>query len=627
MRNPGRGDNSLRPSSLLLRGRRGRLIKLALLLAATAVTVFIALRLSAPYLVSSSVVRSAVSSSIAAWVGHDVSIDDVTDVHFWPQPEITLTGIKVSRPMNGQPEVIGEVDRLSARFGLISALAGRPDFSAFRLERPRIRIWRDVDGGLDWSDQGVLSDAVRAAVAQTGGVPADHVSNEAEIGSVEVVDGEVNLTDLASGASVLIDDVNAVIDWRGLAAPLSGQGNFRLGGHSVSVNLQTPTPLALIGGALSAVELSATVAGINAEIDGMVSLQKASLQETEVSLRVPDVPETSATLGFRLAGTERWKTASLETKVTRAADEWRFDDLNFEINGSRGDGIVTLRNRPGDRPLLGSTLALEHLQLDDLLHALSIKVGDRADVRLPSLTHWMDVDIRLSAATAGFGAFPLTEMGASLIGRGDTLNLVIGDTSFLGGTISARLSGTGEGFDKGAEVAVNMERVDLEALTSRLLLDGGPSLKGVGSANFNARLVGTGWQRNIDAMSGRLIVTSDNGEIVRFSAEGLRRLAADRAYFQLSAAGDDGFEYRSLDIAVRFSEGSAEVEKGRIVGKDETLDLTGIIPYSRQALALTGELTANTTQNDSLPSLRFFIGGAWNDPVISPVPLPNLPAR
>ncbi len=625
MRNPGRGDHSLRPSSSWPRGRRGGLIKLGLLLLALVITVSVTLRLSAPYLVSSSVVRSAIASSIAAWVGHEVSIDDVADIRFWPQPEITLTGIKISRNTAGQPEILGEIDRLSARFGLISALAGQPDFSAFRLERPRIRVSRGADGGLDWSDQGMLSDAVRAAVAGDPGLQTGQTFGDAEVGSVEIIDGEVRLTDVASGASFVARGIGANIDWSGLAAPLSGQGSFRLGDQAVTINLQTPTPLALIGGAASQVDLSATLAGMSAQVQGVVSLREASADNAEVSIRIADVPQTAAALNFRLAGTERWRSAALKARVTRAAEEWRFEDLDFEINDSRGDGIVTLKNRPGDRWQLASTLAIDHLELDDLLQALSINVGDRADVRLPGLTRWVDVDLRLSAATAAFGAFPLTDLGASLIGRGDKLNLVIADTRFLGGTISARLSGTGEGFDKGADVAVTMERIDLEGLMSRFSLDGGPSLKGVGSASFNAKLVGTGWQRNIEAMSGRLSIASDDGEVIGFSADGVRRLATDRAYFQLSAAGSESFAYQTLDVGVRFENGSAEVEKAEIVGETQTLDLAGIIPYSRRALALTGELSGNTPEDRTLPPLSFFIGGAWNDPVISPIPVQASP--
>lgn len=620
MRNTGRRVHPARTPSRWPGGRRGSLIKLALLLVLAFISVSIALRLSAPYLVSSSVVRSAIASSIAEWTGHDVSIDDVSEVRFWPRPTVRLNGIVVSRERGGKREIIGEIDHLTARFGLISALMGRPDFSAFRFERPRFRVARGSDGELDWSDEGLLSEAVRAAIAVNASDGVETTPRDAEIGSVEIVEGEITLMDTGSGTTITASALNADIDWPDLAAPLSGQATFQVGHRAMSLNIQTPTPLILIGGSPSMVQASVSLPGMRAQMQGTVSLREVSADATELDIRLTDVAEAAATLGFRLAGTQRWQTASLKAEVSSTLDEWRFEDLAFEINESRGDGILSLRKRAEERPVLNATLAVDHLELQDLLQALSINVGDRADVRLPGLNHWVDIDMRLSADTANYGKFPLTDLGASLIGRGDTLKLVIADTRFLGGTLSARLSGAGDGFDKGAEVAVVMDRVDLGSLTSGLAPGGGPSLKGLGSVNLNARLVGTGWQQNIDTMSGSLTISSDSGELANFDASGLRRLAADRAYFQLSAAGSGSFDYRTLDMAVRFADGSAEVERARIVGEDETLVLSGIIPYSRQALALTGELLDTEAEQRTAPPLRFFIGGGWNDPVISPIP-------
>jgi len=227
--------------------------------------------------------------------------------------------------------------------------------------------------------------------------------------------------------------------------------------------------------------------------------------------------------------------------------------------------------------------------------------------------------MRVSAAPATVADFQLTDLGASLTGGDGSLKLVIGDTRFLGGTLSARLNGSGQGFVQGAEIAVMMDRIDLGSLMSRFS-PGSLALKGIGSLTLDAKLVGPGWQRNIDAMSGTLDIRADDGEIVGLNVEGLRRLSTDRAYFQLSAAGSGEFDYRSLDMSVRFSEGSAEVEKARIVGEGDTLVLSGIIPYSRQALALTGELSEVEPETPTMAPLRFFIGGAWHDPVISPIP-------
>ena len=112
-------------------------------------------------------------------------------------------------------------------------------------------------------------------------------------------------------------------------------------------------------------------------------------------------------------------------------------------------------------------------------------------------------------------------------------------------------------------------------------------------------------------------------------------MAKGHAYFQLSAAGDEDFSFSHFDLTARFDHGSAEIEKAQISGSSETLTLSGIAPFTRQALALRGELTPTDEGGANADSpLSFFIGGVWSDPVISPVPnapspsiAPRLPAN
>lgn len=601
-------------------GRRtGRLLKLGFVALAIVALVSVALRVAAPHLISSAVVRSAIESSMAQWAGHPVSIDDVSELRFWPRPVVTLEGVSIRRAHDQYDEPFVRVRSLSAEFSLVSAVKGKPDFNDFRFVQPQIRILRDAEGRLDWSGNGLLNAAIDSALTAQANAEADGDTEETEVGSIEIIDGEVTLVDAQSGATIVANSMNAKIDWPRLAAPLSGQASFNVQDRGMSVSLQTPTPLLLLGGAASQVDLSATLPGMRAQLKGVIDLYQAGLDQADLDLSITDVPQAAAAFGIRLAGTERWQTASVTAQVTNAEEEWRFDNFEFEINGSRGDGILTVKKRADAKPLLIGTVAVDLLNLDDILQALSIDLGDRANVRLPSLTRWVDVDMRLSAATATFASFQLADLGASLTGGNDTLKLVIGDTRFLGGALSARLTGSGQGFDQGAEVAVIMDGIDLGSLMSRMA-PAGLTLEGIGSLTLNAKLVGAGWRRNIDAMSGSLDLRADNGQVVGLNADGLRRLSTDRAYFQLSAAGSGEFDYRSLDISLRFSEGSAEVEKARIVGERDTFTLSGIIPYSRQALALTGELSQTAISAQTSSPLRFFIGGAWHDPVISPIP-------
>ena len=73
--------------------------------------------------------------------------------------------------------------------------------------------------------------------------------------------------------------------------------------------------------------------------------------------------------------------------------------------------------------------------------------------------------------------------------------------------------------------------------------------------------------------------------------------------------------------------GQAEITRGEVRGEREMVSLTGIIPYVRGSLALAGVLgpippnegSEPSVALRSLPPLRFFVGGSWPEPVISPV--------
>ncbi len=141
--------------------RRKRLFKFGLGVLVLVAMVSVGLRIAAPHLISNAVVLTAIETSMAQWAGHPVTINDVSDLRFWPRPEVTLTGITISRNVDGRDEAFIEIDNLSAEFSLVSALKGKPDFNDFRFTRPKIRIERDLDGRLDWSGKGLLNEAVR----------------------------------------------------------------------------------------------------------------------------------------------------------------------------------------------------------------------------------------------------------------------------------------------------------------------------------------------------------------------------------------------------------------------------------------------------------------------------------
>ncbi|MEK1903590.1 MAG: AsmA family protein, partial [Rhizobium sp.] len=88
------------------------------------------------------------------------------------------------------------------------------------------------------------------------------------------------------------------------------------------------------------------------------------------------------------------------------------------------------------------------------------------------------------------------------------------------------------------------------------------------------------------------------------------------------------FAFSKLDLQADFANGTAEIHNARFAGSDQLLTLSGVITYESNGLALSGALEAiDPAKAVDLPRLPFFIGGSWPNPVISPVPLFNVPTK
>jgi len=437
-----------------------RSIRIALIAVILVIATLTLSRIAAPYLVSTAIVRSAFASAMARWTGHDVIISSIPAVSFWPTPEVTLMGVSVTRQDGEERVALGQIDAIEARFSLMSAIKGRPDFKSFRLLRPKIRIERDADGRLDWTDEGLLSEAVRAAKAAPDGSQSLAGAFDAEIGSVEVIDGEITLIDNRDGHQVVLDQFDARLNWPRLSAPVSGTASMALLGEAVTVELATPSPLLLIKGGTARVTAEASLTAGTGKFEGTVSLTEGLVGQSAIELAISDVPAIAKLAGLRLAGTENWRSFSLQTTVLRDPREWRFDTLAFQIDGSRGQGLAALRWLPDGRSRLSGTLAIDHLGLDRLLVALALPFDDAVAVRLPSILRWLDLDIRLSAPTASFQGLPLTDLGASLFGGAEDIALVIGDARLFGGTLSARI-GAKTGIASTSNLSLNLANAEI----------------------------------------------------------------------------------------------------------------------------------------------------------------------
>ncbi len=605
-----------------------RILHGALVALAVFSAVFVISRAAAPYLISSTLVRSAMEHAVAEWTGHDVTMAGAPEIAFWPKPRVTLNGVTISKPGADGPKVLGRIEKLSATFGLYSAMRGRPQFDTFHLLSPRFHVDRDRNGRLDWASEGLLSAAVRKVAPRDGGAQALGPEFDAAVGAVTIEDGSLELADQASGRTLVASGIAAEIAWPKLSQALKATALVDAGGLAIKLDFSSPQPLLLFGGKDATVSANLDAAAFTARFDGVANLTDGLLRSGALAFGAKDIAALKAWSGVRLAGLDNLRQAQLTAELERVGEELRLDDLEFDVNDTHGTGILSL-SRPADgKPRVSGTLAFDRLNITRLLSAFSLDLPsggeeDPAAERPPRLLQWLDFDLTLSAARADLPPFELGDVAASIMATGKAAQFDIADAAFEGGDLTASFIGAGSGFARGGDLTLSIRDADFAAVADHLQITG-PVARGKGSVDLILNTAQPAWETGLSDMSGTFKFSSPGGVLTGINAPAIRKLAATSAYFQLSAGGEGSMPYDRLDYSARFADGTAEVLEARLTGPDETLTVTGIVPYADNALALSGELSATDPANEAaFPRLRFFIGGAWPDPVLSPIYLPS----
>ena len=587
----------------------------------TVVIVSVVFRATAPFLISSGIVRSGIEDALSRWTGYRAEIEGAPMIDFWPTPRVTLNQVTIrERAANGK--VLGHVDSLSADFSLLAALRGRADFHEFHFLRPVMYVRRDDTGLIDWTNAGLLGKAIDRVEKSPTGSTVISPSQDAKIGGVTVEDGTVELTDDKSGRLFRLDGVNADISWPRLSKPMGAVLLARLNGQDIKVDFSSEQPLLLFAGKNVAAKTTFSSPLIRGTFTGITNMSDFSALAGNLDLNIPNMPSFLAWSGERLPGSSTLKNLSLNADVSTVADGMRFNNLNFVLNDAAASGVMDYGYSAAGKPKISGTLAFDKMNLNPFLAAFSMRLA--ADTAIDTLLNGnplqrLDLDLRLSAKTAALGPFQFDNIGASLLVAGGKAKFDIGDSGFESGQLTAHLEVTERNFEGGGKLQISIRDADFAALITRLNLQG-PLPLANGSLDLSLSTGKPIWAANLGDVAGNLRYWSKAGTFRQFNVSTFRALAAQKNFFPLSDVGDAAFDFQSIDLDASFAKGSVEVQGAKIVGRNETLSLSGVVPFRSNALALSGTLNATDPVNETdLPLLPFFIGGNWPDAIISPV--------
>ncbi|KAA1185967.1 AsmA family protein [Rhizobium tropici] len=588
----------------------------------TILIVFAVFRATAPFLISSGLVRSGIEKALSEWTGYRAQIDGDPTLEFWPTARVTLNGVTIREPTrNGK--VLGHVDSLSADFSLWSAIRGHARFHEFHFLRPILYIRRDDNGLIDWTNEGRLSKAIEQAETSSGqGMPM-RKDQDAAIGMLTIEDGSVEMTDERSGNIYRLNGVNADISWPRLSRAMSAVILARFNGQDIKLNFDSAQPLLFFAGKNVDAKTSFTSALINWTYSGVTSLSDFSAFAGNLQLSVPNVPSFLAWSGQHLPAADALKNVSLSADIAATEKGLRFNNLSFKVNDSTASGIMDLNYTTAGKPKISGTLAFDQMNLNPFLAAFSMRLA--AETAIDALLNGnplqrLDLDMRLSSNKAALGPFQFDNIGASLLVAGGKAKFDIGDSGFENGSLTAHLEVAPGDFDGGGKLQISIRNADFGGLFTRLKLIGPLPMPSSGSLDLSLSTSKPIWVATLSDVAGTLHFNSTTGTFREFDISSFRTLAAEKTFFRMSDIADTSFDFDSINVDASFAKGSAEVKNASIAGRNETITFNGVVPFRTNSLALSGAIEATSPSDaDELPMLPFFIGGSWPNPVVSPV--------
>lgn len=602
-----------------LRRHASRPLGRALLLSACVVVLLVlAFRIVTPFLISTTMVKESMEQAVADWTGHGATIGGVSTIRFWPHPEVTLSDITIHRDGDDGEEVLATISELSASFELTRALLGQPVFEDFHLVDPHAFVSRGTDGRLHWARDGLLVDAIAKATGRGNGQQLE-AGLDAPVGEVQVSNGTIDIVSETDGRTIRFEGINGTLDWPRLseAAEIDAQALFR--GRRISLGIRSAQPLLLLDGRSGQFQGTATTDIGLARFNGVASLTTKGYFSGSGELQTGDMPAMLRWFDIDPALADGLASASVAARIIADQEELRFEDLSLGLNDERATGLLELDTPANGRRRLSGTLAFDRMDFLRLLAAMEPAISNDGD-GLPSLVTGLELDLRLSAQVASFGALQIQDIALGLMNVAQQFRMDILDGNLQPGRLTGRINTIRNNGGEAVALRMAVRDADFAAIGQQFNLSGSiPAARGTLDLSLEVPRPVT---RNAwNAAKGKLDFSAGAGQLSGISMGAIRQLAGRKPYFSLSEAAGGSLEFDSVKATAVVHDGIADIRDAEISGRNETISLTGAVPLINRSFALSAIVTPKSA---SEPPLSFFVGGAWPSPVLWPTAAPTL---
>lgn len=564
-------------------------------------------RLLGSLFVSSGMVRQQIHEAVLRQTGLQFLVKGETSVSFWPSPVITLENVDVVRQGSGETETVLHADAISGRFDVVSALSGSPQFGFVTLTRPIFRVSRTTAGTFGW--QGLDG---RSAEGHS-------TLDDLHMGRIKLVDGTFDFRQ-QDGFQAKFENLDGTLEFSTLSRSLSFDLNAEASDRSLALAGSLSDPEKLMSGDNSGLTFKLVSEDLGANFSGTANIGEQSFITGSLDASASDLGSAANWVGLNYPVLDKLKVVDLRASLASEGMKFTLSDLKLQLTSHQATGIVSVGwAKRGAVPFLTGTLAFDSFDAGTFVTAFVPSAMNLRDMPLTfdtSFLHDFQIDLRLSANTASFGAMTVADMAAGVRIIDGHASFAVASGQVANGNVSAEVS-VDDDREKGplCKFMVQARNADLGQVPAILGLSG-PWPQATGNLEIDLRsrlpLAPSGHAET----NGAIKVSGGAGKLTGFDPAVFRELASQKRFFDLSLASATPLRFDSFQMAAVIDNGIAELNTASFKSTTGNLDLTGVIPYKNNSLAVSG--TLGPPAGSALPATRFFAGGAWPNILISP---------
>jgi large subunit ribosomal protein L24 len=273
-------------------------------------------------------------------VGLRVKVSGDIDAKLLPFPAVTLGGIAIGPAGEASRTQAGS---LRIELALGSLMRGELRATEIKLVSPQFSVGLDAQGQIEWPPLAIASETL-------------------SIDQLTIEDGQIGLTDAASGMRLTLQQVRFSGEVRSLAGPIRGSGQFVSDGamYSYEVSAGRSGP----DGTRLRFSLKTDERPMNVEAEGMLAFDRGS-PRFDGSLTLAR-PAAAVLADGKAVASEPWR---LTSKVKAGAGSTTLEEVSFQYGPD--ERAVTLAGAAefgfGQYPQMQGTLSARQIDLDRLL--------------------------------------------------------------------------------------------------------------------------------------------------------------------------------------------------------------------------------------------------------------------